>query len=838
MKLQNEKRLLEEEIQTFNESRQLLTKYDVQMNDILQMVNEEKIVRGHLKTLASKLVDEVDTLRTQANNANSSASTPHNQLQQNTATTTSITNGTSSTAWKNRCSERRDRINIQTMQIALDKELQAKSQLVDENNGLKLELDTRSHRIQELQNHIDSLNKDITAHKMEIKDLQQQHTQQQLNETTTATTIERNQSSPNNLTTSQITDKQNNTTTNNNNNNNNNNDDDISMTVTTSISSDSNHYLHHQHQQQQPNQIAPKKMPSTTTPIINEHKFDVVSFNTIERCEYCCGIMYGICRQAVRCKDKKCGYLCHPKCLQYLPVECPININQRVKLKGVDFNKGIGTLMQGHLKIPKPGGVKKGWIDHYVFLSNARLFVCPIIDNRPSLIPVQIIDIRDTQFSVSTVNETDVIHASKKDLPCIFKMFVSKLKNPPVKQQLLFCAKDEKDRNNWINVLHDLNGRLVNNGPVVSTSNGSSSSASASASSSSTSSSTTSSPNKLNPTTTLIPIEAKEICDATTIRNAISACVYDSERLLIASEDGIDVIDIKSNCTIQRFHDKKSYLIDVFREEKLIIAISGRQHQIYLFPTIVIEGISADTIKIDDTKGCNLFCIGKLSTTSLTSGTTSSLSSSSLSSASVLNASGFICVLCVAIKKNISIYEINSNSKPKFKKLRDIEMTMMAQTMQIIDNQLCVGFQSEFVLYALLHEDAPIALLQPDRDKSLQFLIKDPINALMAIQVNQKEYLLVFENLGVYVNINGCRSRVEEIMWPSKPQHVAYNDPYLLCFSDRGIDVFNVKTGEWMQILQFPRTKPLDMNGSLCLCTETQDSIRLINLKATGEGKN
>jgi hypothetical protein len=85
------------------------------------------------------------------------------------------------------------------------------------------------------------------------------------------------------------------------------------------------------------------------------------------------------------------------------------------------------------------------------------------------------------------------------------------------------------------------------------------------------------------------------------------------------------------------------------------------------------------------------------------------------------------------------------------------------------------------------------------------------------------------------VNTNGTRSRNDEIMWPSKPQSVAYNEPYLLCFSERGIDVFHVKTGEWIQILQFSKTKPLDKTGSLCLCNESPDSIRLIHFKAIGE---
>jgi serine/threonine-protein kinase MRCK len=188
----------------------------------------------------------------------------------------------------------------------------------------------------------------------------------------------------------------------------------------------------------------------------------------------------------------------------------------------------------------------------------------------------------------------------------------------------------------------------------------------------------------------------------------------------------------------------------VFREEKLIVAISGKHHQTFLFPTIVIEGMNAEAIKIDDTKGCNLFCIGKL-----VNNTPSPIASPSrdnqqhTSSSSSTNSSSYIPftrLLCVAIKKVVSIYEINSSLKPKYKKLRDIELTMNVQSMQIINNQLCIGFQSEFALYSLAHENAPIALLQPDRDKSLQFLIKDPINALLAVQITNEEYLLVFES--------------------------------------------------------------------------------------------
>ena len=47
--------------------------------------------------------------------------------------------------------------------------------------------------------------------------------------------------------------------------------------------------------------------------------------------------------------------------------------------------------------------------------------------------------------------------------------------------------------------------------------------------------------------------------------------------------------------------------------------------------------------------------------------------------------------------------------------------------------------------------------------------------------------------------------------------------------------MFHVKTSEWIQIIQFPKTKPLDRSGALCLCNESQDSIRLVHLKAVGD---
>ena len=48
-----------------------------------------------------------------------------------------------------------------------------------------------------------------------------------------------------------------------------------------------------------------------------------------------------------------------------------------------------------------------------------------------------------------------------------------------------------------------------------------------------------------------------------------------------------------------------------------------------------------------------------------------------------------------------------------------------------------------------------------------------PVEAMCAVELSDKEFLLVFASLAVYVDTRGRRSRTEEIMWPSVPNFVS-----------------------------------------------------------------
>ena len=104
--------------------------------------------------------------------------------------------------------------------------------------------------------------------------------------------------------------------------------------------------------------------------------------------------------------------------------------------------------------------------------------------NNPFVSVNTLIDMRDEQFSVSGVSESEAIHANRKDIPCIFKVCTSMLSencvdsNSLSSQQSNAFADDtqsqqenqykeqkftqlmmvdrESERNRWIDALHEL----------------------------------------------------------------------------------------------------------------------------------------------------------------------------------------------------------------------------------------------------------------------------------------------------------------------------------------------------------------------------------------------
>ena len=259
---------------------------------------------------------------------------------------------------------------------------------------------------------------------------------------------------------------------------------------------------------------------------------------------------------------------------------------------------------------------------------------------------------------------------------------------------------------------------------------------------------------------------------------------------------------------------KKIYQVEYLLEEQLIIVLAGRQRQMRLIPIRALDQTDTEWIKVADTKGCIGLSSLQSSICSLMTKTFSVFATGVMRPTPTASAS--YC-LCVAVKRQVIIYEI-TRLKTRHARLREVLLPAQAQSLDVFsDGRLCVGYQSGFTIYSLLGDQHPLSLVHPD-NQMLGFLAYNPVDALGAIELPRGEFLLVFNTLGVYVDLQGRKSRDVEIMYPAQPTSIATTpDGFLLVYSDTHIDVFDASAGEWCQTINIRKTRPLIKTGSLNL---------------------
>uniref|UniRef100_A0A672JNR8 Serine/threonine-protein kinase MRCK alpha n=1 Tax=Salarias fasciatus TaxID=181472 RepID=A0A672JNR8_SALFA len=511
---------------------------------------------------------------------------------------------------------------------------------------------------------------------------------------------------------------------------------------------------------------------------IGPHQFVVKSFNTPTKCNQCTSLMVGLIRQGCTCEV--CNFSCHVTCADKAPAVCPVPQDQTKGPLGIDPQRGIGTAYEGHVRVPKPTGVKKGWQRAMAVVCDFKLFLYELGEGKatqPSVVVSQVIDMRDEEFSVSSVLASDVIHASRKDIPCIFRVTASQLSpSSSHKPSILILADSDQERNKWVGLLNELHRILKKN--------------------------------KLKERFVYVP---KEAYDSTLplIKTTQSAAIIDHERVALGNEEGLFVIHVTKDEIIRVGDNKKVHHIDLIPQEQLLAVISGRNRHVRLFPTQALDGRETDSYKLAETKGCQSVASGPVR-------------------------SGALTCLCVAMKRQIICYEVNK-SKARHRRLRELQAPGPVQWMGLLSERLYVGYQSGFTRYSVHGDVSPVSLLHPE-DHTLAFIPQQGLDALCAVEISSKELLLCFSAIGVYVDSQGRRSRQQELMWPAVPNAACYNAPYLSVYSENAVDVFDVNTMEWIQTIPLKKVRPLNVDGSLNLLgLETVRLIYFRNKMAEGD---
>uniref|UniRef100_A0A8B9MGB0 CDC42 binding protein kinase alpha n=1 Tax=Accipiter nisus TaxID=211598 RepID=A0A8B9MGB0_9AVES len=672
---------------------------------LLDMVSDEKDARGYLQALASKMTEELEALR------NSSLGARATDMP-----------------WKMRRFAKLDMSARLELQSALDAEIRAKQAIQDELNKVKASCISTECKLQESEKKNMELLTDIERLKKETEELRSEKGV-------------KHQDSQNSF---------------------------LAFLNAPTSALDQFEVTDHPPRSIHTPTMRTAYIGSGLSP--KAHQFVVKSFNTPTKCNQCTSLMVGLIRQGCTCEV--CGFSCHVTCADKAPAVCPIPPEQTKGPLGIDPQKGIGTAYEGHVRVPKPAGVKKGWQRALAVICDFKLFLYDVAEGKasqPSVIVSQVIDMRDEEFSVSSVLASDVIHANRKDIPCIFRVTASQLSASSNKCSILILADGENEKSKWVGVLNELHRILKKN--------------------------------KLKDRSVYVP---KEAYDSTLplIKTTQSAAIIDHERIALGNEEGLFVVHVTKDEIIRVGDNKKVHQIELIPNEQLIAVISGRNRHVRLFPMAALDGRETEFYKLAETKGCQSIVSGHVR-------------------------HGALTCLCVAMKRQVLCYELNQ-SKTRHKKIKEIQVQGNVQWMSIFSDRLCVGYQSGFLKYPLHGEGSPYSLLHPD-DHTLSFISQQPTDAICAVEISNKEYLLCFSSVGVYVDCQGRRSRQQELMWPATPSSCCYNAPYLSVYSENAIDIFDVNSMEWIQTIPLKKVRPLNTEGSLNLLG--LETVRLIYFK-------
>uniref|UniRef100_A0A8K9USD6 Serine/threonine-protein kinase MRCK beta n=1 Tax=Oncorhynchus mykiss TaxID=8022 RepID=A0A8K9USD6_ONCMY len=740
-KLTAQNRQLEDELQDLASKKESVAHWEAQIAEIIQWVSDEKDARGYLQALASKMTEELESLR-----SSSLGPRPLDPL------------------WKVRRSQKLDMSARLELQSALDAEIRAK-QLVQEelrkvkasNISFESKLKDSESRSRDMVEQLEIMKKDLEesrsrsdkgwyrltplSHTHTHTHTPLSHTHRSLSHTHTHTPLLHNENN---------------------------------MLPHMCYHSCSYNNLTHTHTRCQLvcNTWLSILCSSLSVCVCLQpkaHQLSIKTFSSPTQCTHCTSLMVGLIRQGYACEV--CSFICHVSCKDNAPQVCPIPPEQAKRPLGIDVQRGIGTAYKGFVRIPKPTGVKKGWQRAYAVVCDCKLFLYEVPEGKstqPGVVTSQVLDLRDEEFSVSSVLASDVIHATRKDVPCIFRVTSSLLSSPAGAVSLLVLAESEAEKKKWMGILESLQSILAKN--------------------------------RLRNRVVHVLHEAYD-SSLPAIKTTLCAAIVDRERIALGTEEGLFVVEVTRDVIVRAADCKKVHQMELIPKEKMMALLCGRNRHVHLHPWGVLEGAEAAfDIKLTETKGCQALTTG------------------------VLRPGGPACLLA-AVKRQVLCYEI-TRAKPHHRKLWEVQAPGVAQWLGMVRERLCVGYPSGFALLALQGESSPVSLVSPG-DPSLAFLAQQPLDALHALEVGATELLLCFSQLGIYVDPTGKRSRAQELMWPATPLACSSNSSYLTVYSEYGVDVFDIHTTEWVQTISLRKVKlrPLNVEGSLNLLGSEQPRL-------------
>ncbi|XP_053755499.1 serine/threonine-protein kinase MRCK gamma isoform X4 [Panthera pardus] len=385
------------------ERRQTESNWEAQIADILSWVNDEKVSRGYLQALATKMAEELESLR------NVGTQTPPTRPLDH--------------QWKARRLQKMEASARLELQSALEAEIRAKQSLQEQLTQVQEAQRQADSRLQEAEQQSRGLRQELAALREELQARGPADTK------------------PSNSL--------------------------IPFLSLRSSEKDSTKDPGISGEALRPGMEPELKPEGRRSLRLGpgSHSLRPRSFPSPTKCLRCTSLMLGLGRQGLGCDA--CGYFCHSACApQAPPCPVPPDLLRTALGVHPETGTGTayeGFLSVPRPSGVRRGWQR---VFAALSDSRLLLFDAPDPRLSPaSGALLQALDLRDPQFSATPVLASDVIHAQSRDLPRIFRVTASQLTVPPAMCNVLLLAESEAERERWLQVLGELQRLLLDTRP-------------------------------------------------------------------------------------------------------------------------------------------------------------------------------------------------------------------------------------------------------------------------------------------------------------------------------------------------------------------------------------
>ncbi|XP_068087036.1 citron rho-interacting kinase [Anabrus simplex] len=558
------------------------------------------------------------------------------------------------------------------------------------------------------------------------------------------------------------------------------------------------------------------------------HRFEPKLCMRATKCAVCLdSIHFG--RQAAVCQE--CQVTAHPKCSLVLPTTCGLptgfarhfsqtwnNNSQDSNVSdGKEQNTSPALSMEGYVKLPRRN--RSGWERNYLRLQGSVLEVFDTQPTSKDAVPVSTFEVcppEGTTSVLSAVPYSDVVNTAKSDLPYILKVEVSPRTTCWPGSSMLIMALSFPDKQKWVQALEAVvqgQHKIMGN------------------------------PSQRYKGQLVLRLSKEKAVD-------LNCCLQLTDQLLVlGAEEGLYSLRMLKKAEdatpVHIFGVTHVYQLAVIHSLSIVIMIAGESRNLLQCDLRQLRS-SAEAAE------CSQASITTRSAILVSPGVpANSFHLFGVSPGSSEPNHQSRPMLCTVTSEKLVLLRWSS-SQEGFSPLKVLDTAEPCSCIHFSSHSLLVGSNKFFEIDL---RDLTVEEFLDSSDKTLahavfgtQQLNSYPIAILDVTRSGEPEYLLCFNEFGVFVDQYGQRTREDDVKWSHLPFAFAYRKPYLFIIHFTSVEVMKLTPASFTRTkddsnstLNFPEQKFIELSsprylgaangvGAIFVSCFPPDSVEMLRL--------